>query len=82
MPERNEWRDAVFKRDSYACVDCGKIGGKLQAHHKAPYSLFKELRNDVANGITVCISCHKKMHKAFSEIFGSLAKNKENHFAI
>lgn len=27
------WRMAVFQRDKFQCQDCGKIGGRLNAHH-------------------------------------------------
>ena len=54
------WRDAVFERDSFTCVKCGQVGGKLHADHIKPYSLFPELRFDVSNGRTLCVSCHRK----------------------
>lgn len=54
-----EWRDAVFKRDKWTCQRCGKIGCRLQAHHIMPYKKYPELRYDVDNGQTLCISCHK-----------------------
>jgi len=82
IPEKNQWRDAVFAKDAYTCAHCGKVGGRLQAHHKAPYSIFKALRNEVFNGVSLCVPCHKAVHSAFSGIFGSIAKNKENRIAI
>ncbi len=54
------WREAVFKRDDYTCQECKKRGGKLNAHHVKPFSLFPELRYVIDNGLTLCISCHKK----------------------
>ena len=54
-----KWRKSVFKRDKYTCVKCGKRGGKLQADHIKPFSLFPELRFKVSNGQTLCIHCHK-----------------------
>lgn len=74
-PETNAWRDAIFKRDNYTCQECGKKGGKLSAHHKAPYSLFPKLRYDPDNGITVCHDCHKEIHAASVELFGGLTSN-------
>lgn len=41
------WREAVFKRDGYKCLECGdNKGGNLNADHIKPFSL--------------CVECHKK----------------------
>lgn len=53
-----EWRKAVFARDGYACKGCGSSNKKLTADHIRPWSLFPELRFDVANGRTLCWPCH------------------------
>ncbi len=69
-----EWRDFVFKRDDWTCQVCEKKGYQLQAHHIFPFSLLLEKNKitsleqsekcyelwDINNGITLCISCHKK----------------------
>lgn len=57
-----EWRDGVYKRDKYTCVDCGQVGGKLNAHHIKHFSTSPELRLVSSNGKTVCIKCHQKYH--------------------
>lgn len=31
--EYKQWRDEIFKRDNFTCMDCGKRGGILRAHH-------------------------------------------------
>lgn len=54
------WRINVFERDNYTCVGCGQIGGNLNADHIKPFSLFPELRLELANGRTLCLECHKK----------------------
>ena len=55
-----KWRRDVFQRDNYTCRFCGKVGGKLNADHIKPFSLFPELRFDINNGRTLCVVCHRK----------------------
>lgn len=54
------WREAVFKRDNYTCLHCGKVGGLLNADHIKPYATHPALRLDVGNGQTLCRPCHMK----------------------
>ena len=61
--EYTKWRNDVYERDNFTCMDCNVRGGKLNAHHIKSYSKYKELRFAVSNGITLCIECHKKRHK-------------------
>lgn len=61
--EYKEWRKAVFIRDGFTCQLCGKVGGTLNAHHIKPYARYPELRFVVDNGITLCQSCHKELHR-------------------
>ena len=56
------WREAVFKRDQYTCFFCGAYGKYLNAHHLKPFAKFPELRFAIDNGITVCKTCHYKIH--------------------
>lgn len=58
-----KWRNDVFERDRYTCQICGKIGGKLNAHHIELFSLNKLKRFDLENGITYCEKCHRKVHQ-------------------
>jgi hypothetical protein len=55
-----EWRKNVFERDNYTCVECRKIGCKIQADHIKPFSTHKHLRYKLTNGRTLCVECHYK----------------------
>lgn len=69
-----QWISDVFQRDNYICQDCGRKGGKLNAHHiKAFYKIMKEYDIkfleealnceelwNINNGQTLCEDCHKK----------------------
>lgn len=70
--EYKRWRKAVYERDGYKCLSCGKVGGQLNADHIKPFSVFPELRFDVDNGRTLCVPCHRK-----TETFGVGAWRKQ-----
>jgi hypothetical protein len=56
------WRTAVFERDNYTCIWCGKKGGELCADHIQRWVDNPELRLAIDNGRTLCNSCHLKRH--------------------
>ena len=56
------WRMAVYTRDGFICRACKQEGLRLEAHHILQRSQFPELTLSVDNGITLCISCHRKAH--------------------
>ena len=60
--EYKQWRKSVFERDNYTCQACGEKGGRLQAHHIKQWALYPKERYNVANGVTLCKKCHKKVH--------------------
>jgi len=61
--EYSDWRETVFKRDSFTCQHCGdNKGGNLHAHHIKAFAEFLDLRFDVSNGLTLCRNCHEKVH--------------------
>lgn len=62
IAEQKQWAIDVKNRDNYTCQCCGKRGGKLRSHHIRLYSLYPKLRIDLKNGITLCATCHKKVH--------------------
>lgn len=73
MFEYKRWRQAVFKRDDFACCQCGQRGGKLNADHIIPFAVLLLTYRvstiedahlcsnlwDVENGRTLCLPCHK-----------------------
>lgn len=62
-PEYRCWRRDVFTRDHFTCQDCGdSSGSNLTAHHVHSAEDYLELRFDIANGITLCETCHSKAH--------------------
>jgi hypothetical protein len=65
------WREAVYKRDDFTCVFCGKKGGKLNADHIKSFALYPELRFAIDNGRTLCVECHLK-----TDTFGGKSKRR------
>lgn len=61
--EYKAWRKAVYERDNYTCQYCGERGCKLNAHHIKSYAYYHDLRLDIGNGITLCVPCHKSIHR-------------------
>lgn len=69
-----KWRTGVYQRDKWVCQTCGKVGGKLAAHHIKAFSLIIKENGittveqaklcaelwDLSNGVTLCIGCHEK----------------------
>lgn len=57
------WREAVYARDRYTCQQCG-AKGEIQAHHIKSWEKHPKLRFEVANGVTLCQTCHENIHGA------------------
>jgi hypothetical protein len=66
-PEYQAWRKLVYERDDWTCQHCKKRGGRLHAHHIKPKSQYQELMFDVSNGLTLCETCHRKIHTKMEE---------------
>ena len=59
----SRWAKTIYERDNWNCQSCGKHGGKLHAHHILSFAKFPNKRFDISNGITLCETCHRKVHK-------------------
>lgn len=63
-----EWRHkqkVILRRDHYQCQLCkryGKIREASIVHHKLELALYPELAMDNDNLVSVCKSCHNKLH--------------------
>ena len=66
-----ELRKLVLKRDGYRCVKCG-LEGPLHCHHILPVATDPLESADMDNCITLCIDCHKKVHKKDGCKYGEL----------
>jgi hypothetical protein len=57
-----KWRLSVLRRDNHICQHCAATRSvKLVAHHIKPYKRFPDLRYEVDNGKTLCVSCHARL---------------------
>ena len=64
-PKYYEWRQMVYERDLFVCQKCGKLRGKLNAHHILGFTDNPGLRFELNNGVTLCDECHKKFHRIY-----------------
>ena len=58
-------RAAALKRDEYLCQYCKRYGRMRQAtitHHIKPVEIAPELAYSADNLVSLCMSCHNKMH--------------------
>lgn len=76
--EYKDWKRSVFERDNYTCQLCGSKKD-LQAHHKLDFVEFPDKRFDVDNGLTLCRSCHNKIHYEEENQEKTKNKPKNNH---
>lgn len=52
-------REAVWERDEYRCVACGRKLKRLECHHLD----YDKLNNDFENLVTLCPRCHQGGHR-------------------
>jgi len=64
-------RQMVLKRDEYKCVKC-ETTEELHCHHIYPVATDPLLSADIDNCITLCVKCHKQVHKQDGCKYGEL----------
>lgn len=62
---QKSFRQSIFNRDNFTCKKCNQYGGNLVAHHLDGYHWCNSKRNNINNGVTLCVTCHKKFHKLY-----------------
>jgi 5-methylcytosine-specific restriction endonuclease McrA len=62
------WRNAVYERDNFTCAKCHVRGGELHPHHINNFAEHEDLRFELDNGITLCVSCHRRFHKLYGRV--------------
>lgn len=62
--KETKWRLAILKRDKNMCQECCRKLKRieLEAHHIIPIRIDKSKKNNIKNGICLCIKCHKKIN--------------------
>lgn len=66
-PRHIKWAKEVKQRDKFICRVCDAKNVYLNSHHINSYDKYIEQRFDVANGITLCSTCHDRFHKIFGQ---------------
>lgn len=63
-------RARILKRDEYCCRQCKRYGKNRTAttvHHINPLETYPELRLESWNLISLCSTCHDKMHDRIND---------------
>jgi hypothetical protein len=71
------WRLKVFRRDNFTCRECSKRQGDLNAHHIIFWAESPKDRFRVSNGVTLCVNCHKYIHRFERFIKKTTQENKK-----
>lgn len=58
LSTREEFKEAVFKRDGYRCIYCAKPA--VDSHHLLERRLFFDNGMYIENGVSLCSFCHVK----------------------
>jgi len=67
--EYGKWKKTILIRDEYTCQYCGTETKTLHVHHIKSFIKYPKLRVDIDNGITLCVNCHRDVHRKRSPKF-------------
>jgi hypothetical protein len=59
------WSEFIRERDGHRCVDCHSRR-RLAAHHICRKSFLADAQFQTGNGITLCSTCHRTIHRGFN----------------
>ncbi len=65
VKNQKDTRYSILNRDHYVCKNCGDGSVRLNIHHidgSGDWSDWEKSNNDKDNLITLCSSCHLKLH--------------------
>jgi len=72
------WTDQVLEKCNNECLHC-KSKKDLDCHHIKAWKTHLDLRFDVANGIALCKSCHRKEEMKDKGLPGTATRFKKGH---
>src|ERR687883_1883360 len=61
-------REIALERDEHTCQDCGAHDCPLEVHHIQPLCMGGT--NKLYNLVTLCVKCHRAIHKSWSKWYG------------
>lgn len=70
-------REKILMRDEYSCRECKRYGKRSSAkvvHHVYPAEKYPYLFYNPNNLISLCNSCHNKMHDRWTDQITNLGK--------
>ena len=70
------WSAQVRKRHGYTCARCGSQT-EVEAHHVVPVCVAPSKKYDAENGVALCRTCHKLIHKNM-EVRNDLRRNADH----
>lgn len=63
-------RSRRLRIDEYLCQECKRYGKTTEAmlvHHIYPIESYWKLRYNMLNLISLCLSCHERMHDRYTD---------------
>ena len=86
-PAYKRWRKKVYGRDKFTCKmpDCSHTDKRLNAHHIKKWASFPSLRYVLSNGITLCRTCHERIHgveEDYESLFSKIVNRPDSDIAI